>query len=111
MTKQIVKAPLTLALALGLAPAAIDGGHAVKDVTVQVPSGSGGTYHVYCQVVQQNLGRHLPAGTKMLIQNLPGAGGAKSASFMANAAGQHDLNVGEYNHVTEWHCIMVTRNP
>ena len=86
MTKQIVKAPLTLALALGLAPAAIAGGHAVKDVTVQVPSGSGGTYHVYCQVVQQNLGRHLPAGTKMLIQNLPGAGGAKSASFMANAA-------------------------
>ncbi|MEK9684402.1 MAG: tripartite tricarboxylate transporter substrate-binding protein [Rhodospirillaceae bacterium] len=88
MTTKIVKASLSLGLAIGLAPAAFAGGHsaASNSVTVQVPSGSGGTYHVYCQVVQQNLGRHLPAGTKMLIQNLPGAGGAKSASFMANAA-------------------------
>lgn len=57
-----------------------------KTVTVQVPSGSGGTYHVYCQIVQRNLGRHLPGNPDMLIQNQPGGGGAKSASYMANAA-------------------------
>lgn len=57
-----------------------------KKVTVQVPSGSGGTYHVYCQIVQRNLGRHIPGNPDMLIQNQPGGGGAKSASFMANAA-------------------------
>ena len=28
-----------------------------KTVTVQVPSGSGGTYHVYCQIVQRQAGR------------------------------------------------------
>ncbi|MBT5050117.1 MAG: hypothetical protein HOM58_16570 [Rhodospirillaceae bacterium] len=57
-----------------------------KTITVQVPSGSGGTYHVYCQLVQRNIGNYIPGKPDVLIQNMPGAGGAKSASFMANAA-------------------------
>ncbi len=68
------------------APATAEDYFAGKTITVQVPSGSGGTYHVYCQLVQRNLGEYIPGKPKMLIQNLPGAGGAKSASFMANAA-------------------------
>lgn len=57
-----------------------------KTVTVQVPSGSGGTYHVYCQIVAGQIGKHIPGAPQVIIQNLPGAGGAKSASYMANAA-------------------------
>ena len=42
-----------------------------KDRTVKVivPSGSGGTYHVYCQIVQRNIGRHIPGKPKTIIQN------------------------------------------
>jgi len=57
-----------------------------KTITVQVPSGSGGTYHVYCQLVQRNLAKYIPGNPSTLIQNMPGAGGAKSASYMANVA-------------------------
>ncbi|MGB0575454.1 MAG: Bug family tripartite tricarboxylate transporter substrate binding protein [Alphaproteobacteria bacterium] len=57
-----------------------------KTITVQVPSGSGGTYHVYCQLVQRNIGKYIPGKPKTLIQNRPGSGGAKSASYMANVA-------------------------
>jgi tripartite-type tricarboxylate transporter receptor subunit TctC len=57
-----------------------------KSITVQVPSGSGGTYHVYCQLVQRNIGKFLPGKPSTVIQNLPGSGGAKSAAFMANVA-------------------------
>ena len=57
-----------------------------KTLTVQVPSGSGGSYHAYCQMVQRNLARFIPGNPKMVIQNLPGGGGAKAASFMYNAA-------------------------
>jgi len=57
-----------------------------KTITVQVPSGSGGTYHVYCQLVQRNIGNYIPGKPDVLIQNMPGAGGAKSANYMANAA-------------------------
>lgn len=57
-----------------------------KTITVEVPSGSGGTYHVYCQIVQNNLGRHIPGNPTMIIKNRPGAGGAVSATYMGNVA-------------------------
>ncbi len=57
-----------------------------RTITVQVPSGSGGTYHVYCQIVQRNIARHIPGNPTTVIQNRPGGGGAKSASYMAKVA-------------------------
>lgn len=86
-------APSAAALAAAFALIALGGTTSVaadyykgKTVTVQVPSGSGGTYHVYCQLVSRHIGRHIPGSPKVIIQNLPGAGGAKSASYMMNAA-------------------------
>jgi tripartite-type tricarboxylate transporter receptor subunit TctC len=57
-----------------------------RTVTVVVPSGSGGTFHIYCQLVQRNMGRHIPGNPKMIIQNRPGAGGVKSLRWMVSAA-------------------------
>jgi len=57
-----------------------------KTITVQVPSGPGASYHAYCQMVQRNIAKYIPGNPATLIQNLPGSGGAKSASFMYNAA-------------------------
>ncbi|MDA1326033.1 MAG: hypothetical protein O3C34_14955 [Proteobacteria bacterium] len=60
--------------------------YAGKTITVQVPSGSGGSYHAYCQMLQRNISKHIPGHPNVVIQNLPGGGGAKSASFMYNVA-------------------------
>lgn len=57
-----------------------------KTITVQVPAGSGGTYHVYCQIVQRHIGQHIPGDPVVVIQNQPGGGGAKSAAYMAHVA-------------------------
>jgi tripartite-type tricarboxylate transporter receptor subunit TctC len=86
---KVVFAASALALAsltAGAPPAAAEDFYKDKTVTVQVPSGSGGTYHVYCQIVAGQIGRHIPGKPQVIIQNLPGAGGAKSASYMMNAA-------------------------
>ena len=64
-----------------------------KSITVQVPSGSGGTYHAYCQMVQRNLPNYIPGNPSTLIQNLPGAGGAKSAAYMYNVAPKDGLKI------------------
>lgn len=90
----MTKHPLKLAapaIAVGVlmaigAPASAMDYFAGKTITVQVPSGSGGTYHAYCQMVQRNFGSYIPGNPKTLIQNLPGAGGAKSAAYMYNVA-------------------------
>ncbi len=57
-----------------------------RTITVVVPSGSGGSYHVYCQLVVQHIARHIPGNPTTVIQNRPGAGGARAAAYMANAA-------------------------
>ncbi len=57
-----------------------------KTIAVEVPVGSGGSYHIYCQMVQHNLARHIPGNPTMIIRNRPGAGGVVSASYMANVA-------------------------
>lgn len=58
-----------------------------RQVTVVVPSGSGGTYHLYCQILARYLGNHLGGGTTTVVtQNRPGAGGAKAARYMVTAA-------------------------
>ena len=82
---------LTPALAIGSlmavgAPAAAEDYFAGKVITVQVPSGPGASYHAYCQMVQRNIFKHIPGNPTTTIQNLPGGGGAKSASYMYNAA-------------------------
>ncbi len=68
----------------GTAPAA----SFYKDRTVRiiVPSGSGGTYHLYCQILSRYLGRYLGENTRVITQNMPGAGGVKAARYMLNAA-------------------------
>lgn len=89
MQKQFRLAALAVsAISLGAfaAPVLAADHFAGKTITVQVPSGSGGTYHVYCQLVQRNIGKFIPGNPSTLIQNRPGGGGAKSASYMANVA-------------------------
>jgi tripartite-type tricarboxylate transporter receptor subunit TctC len=86
------------ALAIGslmavAAPASAMDYYAGKTITVQVPSGSGGTYHAYCQMVQRNLPNYIPGNPRSLIQNLPGAGGAKSAAYMYNVAPKDGLKI------------------
>jgi tripartite-type tricarboxylate transporter receptor subunit TctC len=63
-----------------------DGFFKDKTIRVIVPSGSGGTFHIYCQIVQESLGRHIPGNPTMIVQNRPGAGGVKSLRWMVTAA-------------------------
>lgn len=76
-----------------MAPAALSGAAASeadfyrgKTVVVQVPPGSSGTYHVYCQIVTAHIDKYIPGKPRVIIQNRPRGGGAKSASYMKNAA-------------------------
>ncbi|MBT5048500.1 MAG: hypothetical protein HOM58_08345 [Rhodospirillaceae bacterium] len=57
-----------------------------RTITVVVPSGSGGSFHIYCQLVQRHIGKYIPGRPKAIIQNRPGAAGVKSLRFMSTAA-------------------------
>ncbi len=99
MTYRFIKPGLAAAAAIaaiaGAAPAnAMFEG---KTITVVVPSGSGGTFHLYGQLVQRHIGKHLPGKPSVVVQNRPGAGGVKAANFMAQAAPKDGTVLAEIN--------------
>lgn len=57
-----------------------------KVVTLVIPVGSGGSFHVYCQTLARHIGRHIPGNPNVVTQNQPGGGGAKAARYMQSAA-------------------------
>ena len=69
-----------------------------RTITVQVPSGSSGTYHVCCQIVQRNIARHIPGNPTTVVQNRPG-GGAKSAAIMVKGSAEEQHS---YRHDRSW---------
>lgn len=70
----------------GNAFAASDKFYDGRTIRIIVPSGSGGTYHLYCQILSRFIGKYLGEGTTVVTQNMPGAGGIKAARYMLNAA-------------------------
>ena len=104
MLKVLTHTPVALAAiaagALSIAPAQAD---EVADffngrtVTVIVPSGSGGTFHLYGQLVQRHIGKHIPGNPSVVVQNRPGAGGVKAANYMAKAAPKDGSVIAEIN--------------
>jgi tripartite-type tricarboxylate transporter receptor subunit TctC len=92
--KRIIAIFTAGALLVVAAPVSAADYFADKTITVQVPSGSGGSYHAYCQAVQRNIAKFIPGNPKTVIQNLPGGGGAKAASFMYNVAPKNGTVIG-----------------
>jgi tripartite-type tricarboxylate transporter receptor subunit TctC len=75
------------AFALAAAPAA-HAQDAVADfykrtnITVLVGSGVGGGYDAYARLLARHMGRFVPGSPTMVVQNMPGAGGLKSANHL-----------------------------
>ncbi|MGH6767873.1 MAG: Bug family tripartite tricarboxylate transporter substrate binding protein [Xanthobacteraceae bacterium] len=57
-----------------------------KTVTILMGTGPGGSYDLYGRVIGMHLGRHIPGNPNIIIEHMPGAGGA--------IAGNHIYGVG-----------------
>ncbi|MFN3892745.1 MAG: Bug family tripartite tricarboxylate transporter substrate binding protein [Beijerinckiaceae bacterium] len=50
------------------------------NISVIVGSGTGGGYDAYARLLARHMGRFVPGSPTMVVQNMPGAGGLKSAN-------------------------------
>jgi tripartite-type tricarboxylate transporter receptor subunit TctC len=57
-----------------------------KTITVTIPYGPGGTYDKYGSSFTNHLGRHIPGKPNLIMQYMPGAGGAKAMNWFYNVA-------------------------
>jgi tripartite-type tricarboxylate transporter receptor subunit TctC len=65
-----------------------------KTVTITVGSAVGGGYDTYARLVGRHLGRHIPGNPAVVVQNIPGAGSNKAATYVALQAPKDGTAIG-----------------
>jgi tripartite-type tricarboxylate transporter receptor subunit TctC len=59
-----------------------------KTVSIVMGTGPGGSYDLYGRLVANHYGKHIPGNPAMIVEHMPGAGGATAANFMFGAGPQ-----------------------
>lgn len=57
-----------------------------KTIKIVIPYGPGGTYDKYGVAFAGHLGKHIPGNPNIILQHMPGAGGAKAMNWFYNVA-------------------------
>lgn len=65
-----------------------------KTVTITVGSAVGGGFDTYARLVGRHLGRHVPGGPSVVVQNIPGAGSNRAATYVAMQAPRDGTSIG-----------------
>jgi tripartite-type tricarboxylate transporter receptor subunit TctC len=68
-----------------------------KTVRLVVGNSPGGAMDDWGRFVAQHLGRHIPGGPEILVQNMPGAGAVIAANYIYNVAKPDGLTLGLIN--------------
>jgi len=68
-----------------------------KYITMIISYGTGGGYDIYGRLVARHLGDHLPGTPKVIVKNMPGAGGLSGANFLYNVAAKDGSDIGVIN--------------
>lgn len=81
-------------LICGATAQAADDFYRDKTVTVVVGSTAGGGYDMYARLVSRHIGRYIPGSPKVVVSNMPGAGGNTAAAYVANVAEKDGTAIG-----------------
>jgi tripartite-type tricarboxylate transporter receptor subunit TctC len=68
-----------------------------KTVKFVVGSNTGGSYDTYSRLLAQFMGRHIPGNPTLIVENLPGASGTKSAQYIGEIAPKDGSIIGMFN--------------
>ena len=77
--------------AIGASAAGMD--YKGKTVKIVIPYGPGGTYDKYGVSFSNHLGKHIPGNPNIILQHMPGAGGAKAMNWFYNVAPKDGLTL------------------
>jgi tripartite-type tricarboxylate transporter receptor subunit TctC len=68
--------------------------YAGKTVTIVIGSETGGGFDIYGRTLARHLGRFLPGHPNMIVQNMPGAGGGRAATYVYSVAPKDGTAIG-----------------
>lgn len=78
----------TVSALLGTVPALAQSGDmfAGRTITIIVSSGAGGGHDIFARMLARYWPKYLPGAPTFIVQNMPGAGGARAAEYIATVA-------------------------
>ncbi len=68
-----------------------------KTVKFVVGSNTGGSYDTYSRLLTAFMSRHIPGNPTLLVENMPGASGVKSAQYLGEIAPKDGTVIGMFN--------------
>ncbi|MGE5537038.1 MAG: Bug family tripartite tricarboxylate transporter substrate binding protein [Gemmatimonas sp.] len=98
MTRTLMAATAALLLAGNVAHAdAIEDFYKGRSLSFIIGSNNGGSYDSYGRLFAAHFGRHVPGNPTIVPQNMPGASGIKSATFLYQIAPKDGATIGTFN--------------
>src|SRR3981189_3599880 len=91
---------MMLALMSASAPARADGisdFYRGRPVNLVIGYPPGGGYDLYARTLARHIGRHIPGNPSIVVQNMPGAGSLKAASFLYGIAPKDGTTFGGFS--------------
>jgi tripartite-type tricarboxylate transporter receptor subunit TctC len=67
-------------------PAKAEDFYAGKTIEILVGSAAGGGFDIYARALARHWGRFIPGNPTIVVRNMPGAGGARSAAYVSSVA-------------------------
>ena len=68
-----------------------------KTLTFVIGSNNGGSYDSYGRLFAAHFGSHVPGNPTVIAQNMPGASGIKSATYLYQIAPKDGSTIGTFN--------------
>ena len=65
-----------------------------KQIDIIVGSSPGGGYDIYARLLAQHMPRFIPGNPSIIVQNMPGAGGLRSANYLYQSAPKDGTTIG-----------------
>ncbi len=80
-----------------------------KTVTIVVSSSSGGGYDITARTIAQHLGRHIAGNPRVVVQNMPGAGGIVAMNYFYAGAPKDGTFIGAMQNNTPFEPLLGTK--
>jgi tripartite-type tricarboxylate transporter receptor subunit TctC len=77
-----------------------------KDIEIIVSSSPGGGYDAYARLIARHISKHLPGAPGTVVQNMPGAGGIKSANHLYSIAAKDGTAIGALQNTVPFEPIL-----
>jgi tripartite-type tricarboxylate transporter receptor subunit TctC len=91
-------AVVLVAAALACSPAAADEPfYKGRTISLIIGANTSGGYDTYGRLLARHIGKHIPGNPAFVVQNMPGAGGLRSANHLYNVAAKDGTVIGIFD--------------